>query len=715
MAGLLIIVSVILMLSPVASEFKTPAPRSADTAAINQQTREAYALARRSPDKSMETAHRALALSRQVEYTRGIADASLALGMAHLALFNHADSALFYNDRALQLYDNLNDINGKALACYALSYVFSFRGDLNKSEHYCSLSLDYFKQVDNKRGMINAWNGLSYLAKQQNNLDEALSYIREAVEMARSVNDTTSLADVLNSLGNLYKEIGLFKSAIDTYFEALQLWEETNDSTGLSIAYGSIGLMYFYQKDYPKALEFTMKKLSIVKAKRELWEMSKTYNNLANIYSAMNLCDSALHYNRKNLALNKKMNYKSGLVMAFHNLALAMLLKQEIDSALYYGTRAVDLAQQINDPLLNNALITMARVDSARNDYKVALQNAMKAYRMAKQQNRPLVVAEASELLSDLYRLVGRKGLAYDYLTEYQQINDSINSDAFHKQITRLDLQYDYDKKQKAAEYEQMQERLLHESRIERQRFYLNGLVIFIFLLMVISSLYLRHSRFRARYARIDLEQRLLRAQMNPHFIFNALCAVQEFILAGKAHEANTFLTKIARLMRNILEQTSQEYVPLDQEIETLKLYLDLQQMRFSQEFEYHFSVDEAIDPENFSVPPMLAQPCVENSVEHGLLPRGEKGHLNISYQLKNGLLRLEITDDGVGRQQAKETVGNIKKRSASASLTEKRLEFFRKSLKEKNISYEIIDLYEGDTPKGTKVVMMLPYKRVFA
>ena len=147
-----------------------------------------------------------------------------------------------------------------------------------------------------------------------------------------------------------------------------------------------------------------------------------------------------------------------------------------------------------------------------------------------------------------------------------------------------------------------------------------------------------------------------------------------------------------------------------------LKLYLDVQQLRFETKFEYNFIIDESIDPENFSIPPMLAQPCIENSIEHGLLARKKKGHLNISYTLKNELLMLVVTDDGIGREQAGLASGtSMKKQSISTRLTEKRLEHFKKALKVKNISYEIIDLYEDSEARGTKVVMMLPYKKIYA
>jgi LytS/YehU family sensor histidine kinase len=185
--------------------------------------------------------------------------------------------------------------------------------------------------------------------------------------------------------------------------------------------------------------------------------------------------------------------------------------------------------------------------------------------------------------------------------------------------------------------------------------------------------------------------------------------------MADKPQKANAFLTKIARLMRNILENSREEYIPLEKEIETLRYYLDVQQLRFDTGFEYNIDVDQSIDPENVSVPPMLAQPCVENSIEHGLLPLKENGRIGISYTLKEGLIMLEVTDNGIGREKAAEIKPTAKKQSVSTKLTEKRLEHFRKILKEKNISYEIIDLYEEETAAGTKVVMMLPYKKIYA
>ena len=203
---------------------------------------------------------------------------------------------------------------------------------------------------------------------------------------------------------------------------------------------------------------------------------------------------------------------------------------------------------------------------------------------------------------------------------------------------------------------------------------------------------------------------------MNPHFIFNSLCAVQDLILSGNTQKANTFLVKISKLMRNILENSREEFIPLEKEIETVKLYLDLQQMRFKTLFDFNIVLDDSIDPENISIPPMLTQPCVENSIEHGLLPSKDKGDLQITYTLYNGLIKLEVTDNGVGRRDAF-TKGEVKnnKKSLSTTMTRERLENFRKRLRNKSISYEITDLYKNEKASGTRVVIMLPYKKIYA
>ncbi|HNT94143.1 MAG TPA: tetratricopeptide repeat protein [Bacteroidales bacterium] len=686
-----------------------------DTSAIAKSTSDAYAIARRNPDIAIIMSHQSMSASRKLDYKKGIADASLALGMAYLAKYNPGDSAFFYNAQALSLYEETEDRAGMGRACYGLSYVYSFRGDVPSSEQYANRALRCFEEAGDNRGIINTLNVLSYHARQRQDLEAAKGFLERAVATAREVRDTLPLADATNSLGNLYKEMALFSQAIDSYFEALELWEAKSDTAGMSIAYGSIGLAYFYQKDYDRALEFCRKHLLLSEKRSDLWEVSKICNTIAQVHNARGVSDSALVYLRKSLLLNRQMNYPTGEASSCYNIASTLLYMSQPDSAYWYMKQAMDLVTGTGTPVPPEYYVTLANIEQSLGKYSQAMANGTRAYSLGKEKGLPLTVSDASLLLSDLYFRTGRKDKAYEYLREHMLLRDSISNDEFLKQVTRMELQYNYDKKQEAAEYEMMQERLISENKIRQQRTLLTSLGVMFALAALFAMLYLRHTRLKSKYTQIDLEQRLLRAQMNPHFIFNSLCAIQDLIMTDKPQKANAFLTRIARLMRNILENSREEYVSLENEVETLKLYLEVQQLRFENGFEYKIEIDRQIDPENISIPPMLAQPCVENSIEHGILPGRENGRINVSYSLRNGLIMLEITDNGIGRQKAAEISTSVKKQSISTKLTEKRLEHFRKILKEKQISYEITDLYEGGTATGTKVVMMLPYRKAFA
>ncbi len=686
-----------------------------DTSAIAKSTSDAYAIARRNPDIAVIMSHQSMSASRKLDYKKGIADASLALGMAYLAKYNPGDSAFFYNAQALSLYEETEDRAGMGRACYGLSYVYSFRGDVPSSEQYANRALRCFEEAGDNRGIINTLNVLSYHARQRQDLEAAKGFLERAVATAREVRDTLPLADATNSLGNLYKEMALFSQAIDSYFEALELWEAKSDTAGMSIAYGSIGLAYFYQKDYDRALEFCRKHLLLSEKRSDLWEVSKICNTIAQVHNARGVSDSALVYLRKSLLLNRQMNYPTGEASSCYNIASTLLYMSQSDSAYWYMQQAMDLVTGTGTPVPPEYYVTLANIEQSLGKYSQAMANGTRAYSLGKEKGLPLTVSDASLLLSDLYFRTGRKDKAYEYLREHMLLRDSISNDEFLKQVTRMELQYNYDKKQEAAEYEMMQERLISENKIRQQRTLLTSLGVMFALAALFAMLYLRHTRLKSKYTQIDLEQRLLRAQMNPHFIFNSLCAIQDLIMTDKPQKANAFLTRIARLMRNILENSREEYVSLENEVETLKLYLEVQQLRFENGFEYKIEIDRQIDPENISIPPMLAQPCVENSIEHGILPGRENGRINVSYSLRNGLIMLEITDNGIGRQKAAEISTSVKKQSISTKLTEKRLEHFRKILKEKQISYEITDLYEGGTATGTKVVMMLPYRKAFA
>jgi LytS/YehU family sensor histidine kinase len=178
-----------------------------------------------------------------------------------------------------------------------------------------------------------------------------------------------------------------------------------------------------------------------------------------------------------------------------------------------------------------------------------------------------------------------------------------------------------------------------------------------------------------------------------------------------KANEASIYLSRFSHLVRNILDNSIEEYVPMQKEIETIRHYLELQQVRYSGQFTYNLTVDEKIDEDNMMIPPMLAQPFIENAIEHGIGQKETTGHIEVRFRLAKNLILFEVEDDGIGREKSREIESKQKRvhRSLSTSITHDRLIRLNKKLKTK-IRMEITDLKDNHGGAcGTRVTFGIP------
>ena len=248
---------------------------------------------------------------------------------------------------------------------------------------------------------------------------------------------------------------------------------------------------------------------------------------------------------------------------------------------------------------------------------------------------------------------------------------------------------------------------------------------VFLFVLLIIwRIIYLRFKRIKTknRIAQerlemektiIELEQEAARLQMNPHFIFNSLNSIQGFIATQDTFQAKRYLAKFARLMRLILENAREEYVTIENEVEILENYLELEKLSTNNKFEFSIEIDPSIDKELIEIPPMMIQPFVENAIIHGVKNKSDKGTIQLKFSLDKDLLICEIKDDGVGREKAmeKKKQGHAKHKSTGMSVTKKRLEQLKLQTK-LNARIEIEDLKDKNgQPIGTKVNIFIPYE----
>lgn len=226
-------------------------------------------------------------------------------------------------------------------------------------------------------------------------------------------------------------------------------------------------------------------------------------------------------------------------------------------------------------------------------------------------------------------------------------------------------------------------------------------------LFIIFWSLY---QRVIAKKNMYKLKELLLRAQINPHFIFNALVAIQGYIYKKEEKVAAKYLAEFSMLMRLILENTKEEYIMLDKEVQLLSYYLSLQKQRFKTQFDYEIKVDPKIDLMFIKIPPMLAQPFVENAIEHGVTKKDTEGFIQIKLEMIDGFIQYTIEDDGIGREKSmllKQK--SINHKSYGTEITEERINFFKKHY-QYNISYQIEDLFDHlKKPVGTRVILKIP------
>ncbi|MFH2143171.1 MAG: histidine kinase [Bacteroidota bacterium] len=272
-----------------------------------------------------------------------------------------------------------------------------------------------------------------------------------------------------------------------------------------------------------------------------------------------------------------------------------------------------------------------------------------------------------------------------------------------------MDLQTRYE----TAEKEQKIDLLQRENQIQQlensnNRLLLIVLVIIISVIVFMGIILYRQNKLRTEQHVQSLQQKMLRLQMNPHFIFNAMGAILEYIYDKEPLKAGSYLSNFSRLFRFILESSNKDYISLSEEIEMLEYYVQLQKLRFKESFDYSFEIDETIEPDVYYLPPMLLQPFVENAIEHGLRKLNSGGMITIAVIKQDNVLLIEIMDNGIGIYKSlTQTKGKYAEhKSMAINITRERLQLFNKR-KKTNIRFEIKEHLEG----GTIVIFNIPVK----
>jgi len=326
----------------------------------------------------------------------------------------------------------------------------------------------------------------------------------------------------------------------------------------------------------------------------------------------------------------------------------------------------------------------------------------------------------AVQKLSEAYVFLGNDDKALSNYKKYVVLVDAIYKQKENEINEAVSLSKDLSTKQNRITSLE-KDRALSESKLQlyktenqltvendkRQKTIIYALLAGLILLLL-SLFWMLRSNKQRRLANNLLSLKSLRTQMNPHFIFNALNSVNSFIAQNDERTANRYLTDFSTLMRSVLENSEEDFIPLEKEVELLDLYLKLEHSRFKDKFDYEFLVDDTIELSLFQIPPMLLQPYVENAVWHGLRYKKEKGFLKVQlFKKDEESIRIEISDNGIGRKRSKELKTDYQKKKQSKGMQniKQRITILNKMYKDK-VDVFIEDMYDDET--GTKVILAL-------
>lgn len=602
-------------------------------------------------------------------------------------------------------------------AVFLADYYSRIRFD--SAKYFAVTGYKLAKRLKNKTAEAITLNSIGMAYASAGYYDSASPYLNSALDIFKKIKDTTGIAFVQNNLAVVSMRRGDYVKALEFYHQNLDYATKQKNYENMLLGYNNIGILYFDWKKYDEALKNYMKALEVLEQTGEEERKGPVYNNIGELYEAKGDTAKAKEFFIKSLNINKEYGKKRSILLSMSSLGDISYNEKKYNEALKYYKQALDISKKIPDDVnISLMKIKTGKALTKLGKYKEAEKFINEGINLAKKIKVKNNLLEAYRALMENAKEQGNSDSLYTYTQKYINLKDSVFSDKSMETINELETKYKTAQKEKEIALLTAKTRT-KELELQKQRNQKYFLIITILLVLFVG--YLLFNRYRIRQitikselekAKISIEQRLLRSQMNPHFIFNSLNSINSFIGSNNPIEAQAYLSKFAKLMRLILENTRKQTIPLEDELQALELNLELEKLRFQNRFDYKIELSDDINPEDIYISPMLIQPFIENSIKHGFATKREKGFIKISFKKEKNLLICTIEDNGIGRAAAESMKKTVNKKHVSLGTQVTRERFDTLKSTNSDAGFEIIDLAdENGNAVGTKVIIKIPYE----
>lgn len=555
-----------------------------------------------------------------------------------------------------------------------------------------------------------------YLAAYYSNLAEqykfkrdvvnAISSTDKSISLFKSVNAYDEMNFVLINKGVFYYQINDKQKAIQYLFIALKYFEKNRNENQSEITYvnSTIATIYAEQKMHEKAIDYFKKAIDYFNSKKKLdgqdeYRLNEALLNCGSSYLAIKKYDEAINYFSKGLAYFKKTQNNMYVSVSLGKIAQVKMEEgkfQEAEALLKEALKSDD-----TELSTANTYINLGALFFRKKEFIKAESYLSDGFSISKEIRNLQLQEKASDLLFKVYKENNNFKKALEIYEFQDKLSDSSNVEASKNALAQQQLKYNFEKKQLNLELDA-------EKKAATKNNWLITLSGALLLVLLGGYFYYRNNKQKQEITVLEkdrIKQKLLLSQMNPHFIFNSIDNIQSLIINQKEAVAISYLDSFSKLTRQILENSNENYISLKEEIDMIENYLSIQQLLYNERFDFSINIENVSDTESYFIPPMLAQPFIENAIKHGIKNTAEKGMIEIVFLFSQEKLFFEIIDNGSGFNNEKKQSNH---KSMAMKITKERLLNYTQ-----NKGFEIILENRVDSEKnikGAKVIFEIPY-----
>ncbi len=625
--------------------------------------------------------------AEKLNYTYGI-----AVSLTHQAEadvnFDHFTDAENFCREAIRRFDKSANQKGVALAYFILGYALYCQSHFAEALSHLDTAYDLFNRESDFRGKYFSVGLQAGIYNESGNYEKYFDLTDSILAMARQNGDDRYYRYVIFEIGDAFFKLKDYETAIDYFHQAYQGLNQESYQRILGVSHYLTYINLLAKLGYYDSVKYYYSKVDTSEQRALRFYLLGT----GELYFYQGQYPEALANFRHSLYLSRAVNDENQVMLALTFIARTWLMMGKTDSAHYYA---------IND--LNMA-IKSGNIEIQRDAYQI---------------------------LSSAYERWGKMDSAFIAFKKYTLMNDSV----FNIRVKGKILAHKFELKiatlNKDKEIQQV--KLRNESQLKK--ILIGSIVALLILSLIIfrnttlrrkneasrrelaenelriQKLETEKTRHEVQQKTNELTMQALRAQMNPHFIFNSLNSIQSFILQNDSVQATAFLAKFSKLVRLILQNSQTPFITLDNELESLRLYLELEALRFNNHFSYYIAYPPDMEISVVKVPPLIIQPYVENAIWHGLMHKTETGRLDIIISEEEDCLSIQIADNGIGRKESALLAGKTPTRykAMGMRITADRISILNQAYHNKP-SVRILDLVdEQGNATGTEVTIKIP------